>query len=72
MGREKGKRRRLGRWCTGWSVPCGREAPEVIQPNRIHAYELGTLSINRPPITGRAYGVPVVDGIPHHRPCALK
>ena len=32
MGREKGKRHRLGRWCTGWNVPCGREATEVIQP----------------------------------------
>src|SRR5215472_5032866 len=54
---------RLGRWCTRWNVPCGREPAEVIQANRVHVSEQGAHPVNRPPITRRAEGIPVVDGI---------
>src|ERR1700751_2370576 len=54
---------RLGVWCAGGNVPCGREAAEVIQPNRIHVGEQGSYSIDRPAITRRTQRVPVVNGI---------
>src|SRR5215467_1494198 len=53
----------LGRWCACWNMPCGREAAEVIQANRIHVSEQGSHSVNRPTVTRCPQGVPVVDGI---------
>src|SRR4029077_7433308 len=54
---------RLGVWRAGGNGPCGREAAEVIQPNRIHVGEQGTYSIDRPAITRRTQRVPVINGI---------
>src|ERR1700757_2514125 len=55
---------RLGACCAGGNVPSGREAAEVIQPNRIYVGEQGTYSIDRPAITRRTQRVPVVNRIP--------
>src|ERR1700683_3324981 len=53
----------LSRWRSGWNVPRSREPAEVIQANHIDVSQQSTQSIDAPPITGRAHGIPVVNGI---------
>src|SRR3984885_15853739 len=53
----------LSRRRIGWNVPRRREPAEVIQANQIDMSQQSTQSIDAPPITSRAQGIPVVNGI---------
>src|SRR5262249_29306866 len=53
----------LSCWRSGWNVPRGCEAAEVVQANYIDVGEQGMQPVNTPAIAGCAKSFPVVNGI---------